>query len=318
MDFLIEENNLTAHYFYRSGEGLCRSYARGSSWQERECILRSAEGYFGLYTDGQKVHIVAPTADGELIYLTVSGSERRRFILKKLGDDRNILKLHIYPIRGRLNMLYTVALGGEILLMHCILGNNAMPHTVSRVRTPEFFVYANRVYYAVPDGSAGFSELADEKPELYIRTASNCSVPYLCDGHIAYESGGKIYFDSRELCSDAEAQGVIITEYDGRFFVAWQSGDFVKYIPADSTAGNAHCIINPSRRAQLYAIWRAGACDYFYGSHSDSELVTYINPAPFGSHASPATDHLRRRLEEMKIEIAELKKQLAEYNCRRA
>ena len=312
MDYLIEENNTAVHYFVRTGEGLVRQCARGGSWQPRECILRGAHDGFGLYTDGKTVHIVAATDEGELLYVTGSDKAWRRFILKKIGQDLRILTIKLYPVRGRLNMLYTVAVNDDILLMHCILGDNAKPNTVSKLLTDSFFISNLRVYYAIPDGRAGFCELADEKPELFIRIADNCGVPYIFNRHMAYISNGKIYFDSRELCCDEEAEQIIITESDARLFVAWKSRDFVRYIPADAKEAQPHCIINPAREARLYAVWRDDNLEYFYGSNSDAELVTYINPSPFGPRTSSASDSLRRRLEDMKNEINELRRRLAE------
>lgn len=312
MEYLIKENGTLVHYFVRAGEGLERRSARASSWQPRECILRGAHDGFGLYTDGKTVHIVAVTDEGELIYLTGCKNTRRRFILRKLGQDSKILTIKLYPVRGRLNMLYTVLVNEDILLMHCILGNNAKPNTVSKLMSDSFFISDMRVYYTLPDGRTGFCELADEKPELFIRISDNWSVPYIYHGHMAYISNGKIYFDNRELCCNEGAEQVIITESDARLFVAWKNGDFVRYIPADARAEQPHCIINPAREAKLYAVWRDENMEYIYGSNSETELVTYINPAPFGPRTYCTADSLRRRLEDMRNEINDLRRRIAE------
>lgn len=312
MDYLIEENNTPVHYFARAGEGLMRQCARGASWQPRECILRGARDGFGLYPDGDKIHIVTVTQADEMIYLIGKERDWRRFILKKLSPDVCVLTIKLYPVRGRLNMLYSVLMNDEILLMHCILGNNAKPHTVARLESDSFFISGMRVYYAMPDGRTGFCELADEKPELFIRIADNCGVPYIFAGHMAYISEGRVYFDSRALCCDEKAEEVIITESDARLFVVWKSGDFVRYLPADSAGKKPYCIINPAREAKLYTVWRNDAIEYFYGSNSETELVTYINPTPFGPQTQCTTDSLRRRLEDMKTEISELRRKLAE------
>lgn len=314
MDFLIHERGTLIHYFHKSGEGLMRRAKRGGSWQERECVLKNALSGFGLYSGGKTTHIVTATSDRELMYLTGSCGEYRRFILTKLPENCTVLKIFIYPIRNRLNMLYSVKVGEDIALLHCILGNNETPRTVSRLKDGDFFVSANRVYYVTPDSTAGFSELANERPTLFIRTIENSSLPYIYQGHIAFESGGRIYFDSRKLCSDDGAHGIIITEYASQLFVAWQSGGFVRYIAADSSTGRPHSIINPSRTPVLYGIWHDGELCSFYGSHSDSDLVTYINPSPFDSLPEKVPElYLCRRMENMRREISELRKKLTEY-----
>lgn len=310
MDYLTEENGSCVHYFFRAGEGICMQRARAQSWQPRECILRGGRDGFGLYPDNERIHIVTTNDYDELVYLVGTSADRRRFLLKKLSGDAKIRQIRLYSVRGRLNMLYSVSLNDEILLMHCILGNNARPHTVAKLAYEDFFIHGMNVYFTAADKSAGYAGLADEKPDLCIRLIENCSVPYLYGGHIAYIANGKVYFDKREVCADPDASGVIITESDARLYVAWKSGDYVRYLPADGSS-KPYCIINPSREAKLYAVVRSDSCEYLYGSNSESELVTYINPRPFGPRTQGAADLLRRRLEDMKTEITDLKSRLA-------
>ncbi|MBS7297987.1 MAG: hypothetical protein KIG65_02775 [Eubacteriales bacterium] len=313
MNYLIKENGILTHYFYKCGEGLVKRAKRGSSWQESEVILKDATCVFGIYPDDNCVHIVTQTTENELMYIINTAHRKRKFILQKLSPECNIIKLFIYSIRNRLNMLYSVKHGDDILLMHCILTDNARPNTVAKLKDGHFFVISERVYYSIPDGSCGFSELSDEKPAFYIRIAQNCSVPYLHRGHIAYQSNGKIYFDNRELCKDSDAEGVIITEYSSRLFVVWQSNGYLRYMPADSPSNRPHAVIKPPAAAELYGIWHNEECHYFYGNHTGSDLTLYVNPSPFDSLPEKSPEEfLSRRMENMKKEIDELKHQLSQ------
>ena len=314
MNYLANENGTTVLYFYKSGEGILRRIKRGSSWQEDECVFGDACEGFGLYPDRDVIHIVTQTTSKELMYILLTPKGRRKFILQKLPDDCSIIKIFLYPIRKRLNMLYSVKQGNNTFLMHCILTDNAKPNTVAKIKDNDFFVMADRVYYTVPDSSAGFSELADEKPAYYIRIAQSSSVPYLYQGHIAFKSNGKIYFDNRELCRDDDAEGIIITEYNSRLFVAWQSDGYLRYMPADSKSGRPHAVIKPPCPANIYGIWHNDDCHYFYGNHTATELITYINPSPFDSMPEKSPEEfLTRRMENMKKEIAELKNKLSHF-----
>lgn len=314
LNYLVNENGATALYFHKNGDGIIKRVKRGSSWQEDECVLKNACAGFGLYPDSDTVHIVTKTLLGELMYIVQNKKGRRKYILQKLPDDCSIIKIFLYPIRKRLNMLYSVKRGDRIFLMHCILTDNAKPNTVAQLRHGDFFVMSDRVYYNANDSSAGFSELSDEKPAYYIRIAQNCCVPYLYQGHIAFKSNGKIYFDNRELAKDEHADGIIITEHGSRLFVAWQSDGYLRYMPADSISNRPHAVIKPPSPAQIYGIWHDDDCHYFYGNHSDTELITYINPSPFDSMPEKAPEEfLLRRMENMKREIADLKKQLSQF-----
>lgn len=314
MDYLVYENGNTVHYSHKKNFGIVKRTKHGISWSEYETVLGSGLSGFGLYPDSKSVHIITQTTAGELMYVVCTKNDRRKFILQKLPDDCRIIKIFVYPVNNRLNMLYSLKCGGELLLMHCILSEYARPNTVAKLRDGDFFTAAKRVYYTIPDGSAGFSELSDEKPAYYIRIAQSCSVPYLYQGHIAFKSNGKIYFDNRELCKDSNADGIIITEYNSRLFVVWQSGGYVRYLPADSNSNRPHAVIKPPLPVNMYGIWHNDECYYFYGSHSDKELITYVNPSPLDSMPEKSPEEfLSRRMENMKYEIAELKKQLSEY-----
>lgn len=311
LNYLIKENGTTVLYFHKNGDGIIRRAKRGSSWQEDECIFKDGCSGFGLYPDSNAVHIVTQTVLGELMYIISTASGRRKFILQKLPEDCNIIKIFLYPIRNRLNMLYSLKRGNDIFLMHCILTDNARQNTVAKIKDSDFFVMHNRVYYTAFDGSAGFSELADEKPAYYIRIAENSSVPYLYQGHIAFKSNEKIYFDNRALCKDPQANGVIITEYNSRLFVVWQSDGYLRYMPSDSQSGRPHAVIKPPFPANIYGIWHNDDCHYFYGNHTENELITYVNPSPFDSMPEKDPEEfLSRRMENMKKEIAELKNKL--------
>lgn len=311
MDFVTEESRGAA-YYYVGAEGICRNRLRDGARGGRQCVLRGSYAAFGIFPERDAVHIVAASTDGELIYAKCTDGGAEKFILTKIPAGAKITKISLYPVRGRLNMLFCMQNDGDSL-MHCILGNNALPHRVSALGCADFFVAMPRVYYVRPDGAAGFSELADERPEIFVRLANNASVPYVYAGHMIYLSGGKIYFDNREIFADEKASAPIITEADAQLFALWRSGEFVRYMPCPGGGKKPSCIINPSGELRLFEVLCGGRRQYFYGTCSPERVTFYVNSSPFGSAELTAAENLRRRMTEMKREIDELRAELSRY-----
>lgn len=314
MNYIIGENGSRQYWFCRQNEGICFRHLRGDGEMgERRCVLGGSFGAFGIWQDGERVHIVAASADGEMIYAKYESGEAERIILTGIPDGTEIAKLSLYPVRGRLNMLFSVRRGGEIFLMHCILGNNALPHTVSKLLCADFFVDGMRVYYTRPDGAAGFSELADERPEIFVRTANGASPPYVIDGHIVYASGGKIYFDNREIFAEEGAQNPIAVEVGSEYFILWQNGTTVRYISAHGGEIKPNGIINPSCEPRIFEFISPLCRRYFYGACPGERLVFYVKNDPFETPALTPEQTLKRRMTEMKREIEQLRAELAMY-----
>lgn len=313
MDYIIGENGSRQYWFCRPNEGICFRHLRSDGEPgEKRCVLGGSFGAFGIWPDGEAVHIVAASADGKMIYAKYEKGEAERIILTAVPDGAEIAKLSLYPVRGRLNMLFSLRSGGEIFLMHCVLGNNALPHTVSKLLCADFFVDGMRVYYTRPDGAAGFSELADERPEIFVRTANCASAPYVIDGHIVYLSDGKIYFDKQEIFKDAAAERPIAVEVASEYFVMWQSGATVRYMPAGG-GKKPSGIINPSCEPRIFEFISPLCRRYFYGACPDGRIVFYVKNDPFAPPAMSAEESLKRRMTEMKREIERLRAELAMY-----
>ncbi len=314
MNYLIEENGRKMHYFLVKGKGIFKTRIFSTRVGVRETVLSGNVSAFGLCIKDNIVHIMAEK-DGELMYIISENGSIRKFIIEKIPSGVEILNIHLYPISNRLNMLYTLKISGDIHLMHLILAQNEKPKSLMKTVSPDFFVSDKRVYAVDKNGNSGFFELEGENPRFFIGMSKNSSCPYILSGHTAFFSGGKIFFDCREIAKEKDAKGVVILEYNNDIYVAWRSGDFVRYISATDKNDKPHTIINPSRMPTLFKLWQGEECYHFYGSFSATEIMTYINPSPFNYLPEKTKDiFLIRKMESMRREIEDLKNQLAELS----
>ena len=276
MDYLIEENGKKMHYYLVKGKGIFKTRIFATRVGIRETVLLGNVSAFGLFVKDNTVHIMAEK-DNELMYVVSENGNIRKFIIEKIPSGVEILNIHLYLISNRLNMLYTIKMSGDIHLMHLVLTSGEKPKSLMKTKSPDFFVYDKRVYAVDKNGDSGFFELEGDNPRFFTLMSKNSSCPYILSGHTAFFSGGKIFFDSCEIAKEEDAKGVIILEYNGDIYVAWRSGDFVKYILATDKNDKPHTIINPSRIPTLFGLWQGEECYHFYGSFSASEIITYIN-----------------------------------------
>lgn len=312
MNYLIEENGRKMHYYLVKGKGIFKTRIFASRLGIRETVLLGNVTAFGLFVKDNTVHIMAQK-DDELLYMVSENRHTKKFIIEKIPSGVEILNIHLYPISNRLNMLYTAKISNDLHLMHLILASNEKPRSLMITSSPDFFVSDKRVYALNKNGDSGFFELEGENPKFFIQMSKNSSVPYILSGHTAFFSNGKIFFDSCEIAREDDANRVIILEYNGDIYVAWRSGDFVKYIIATDKNDKPHTIINPSRLPVLFTLWQGDECYHFYGSCSGTELMTYINPSPFNYNPQKNKDNfLIRKMESMRLEIEELRNQLSE------
>lgn len=309
MDYIIEENGKYAHYFHHQTDGISRCYIRNGIIKERTSIYKNSASEFGLYYDGEKVHIVTSNNE-ELIYLCGTKDSWHRYILKKIPHDTKIQNIQLYSYKSRLNMIYTAKNKEGINLIHCILGNNQKPHLIAKLKTAKFNIFGNRVFYTLPDGACGFSEIKDSMVLPFVKTAECCDSLYFCENHIAFISNSKIYFDYKELCKDQFASDIILCSTPTGLFAVWKSRGGIRYINTDTSENRPHTIINSLTEPKLFTVFKNGKRLHIYGNCSGKELITYVNTSLFSTVNHNITDTVKTGLEELRKEIDELKKQL--------
>lgn len=235
MDYYIKNGGEEIHIFYDKNYGLVMK----RDVPERICE-KSGEA-FGVYANGEGIHVICVSKENEILYLLINAEKITECKLCGLNEKFRVEKISISECGGRKFFLCSAEYGKERLLIHCVLGNNAMPSVIDKTADGYFFLFGDRVYYTDIKGVLGFQELADGKPDRFIPIAENGYEPYLCIcggiEYMVYRQDDAIYVNNIPKIKDEEASYPIITERGGEPMLMWHSGAVIKYVGLEKRSG---------------------------------------------------------------------------------
>lgn len=239
-NLLITTNDYKEHYYSIANKGIyLRKNGKRGILEGEECIAEDVKGAFWVYRDSSEVeHILHVDSENRMIYTTIKGEEKHNFVISSINSEINVFEIRIYSVSGRQNLLYSAAYNDEILLVHCILGNNAKPQTVNKLLTPHFWVYNNKVYYTDKEGRVCFSDLSDEKPDTYeivSEAGRDVSAYDMCgEDVIIFIDNSRLYINGKEIIYDSRMEMPTLSISGGVWYLMWRSGGYVRYMTSDN------------------------------------------------------------------------------------
>jgi len=278
------------HYFSVQNKGIfLRRKDRNGLWLERETVIEDAKGPFCVYMDTSGItHVIYVTADNTLSYGIRRDSLWKTHKLSRLNPEIQPESFRIYPVCGRLNLLYSVTYSDEILLIHCILGNHAKPQTVDKLNSPHFWICNNKVYYSNAQGTCGCVDLTDEKPDTFVKmydNAQNISVYNIADKEIVlFTRENKLYINNTEIMYDTRMEIPVLTEADKILYVLWKSGGYVRYVTSKdlgNTWSSPMRYMTSGAEICLYTAEFLGNSYLFYGYSTSCDLHLFSKPDLF-------------------------------------
>ena len=324
-NYLIMPESTPEHYFYKPYEGICmRKRSRGGLWQEHSPIFSGGRDGFGIYCAGDKtVHLICTDHDNKLIYASNTNQDWKKYVISKLNNDIFISDMHLYSVRGRLNLMYSALYNGENLLIHCILGDHAKPSTVGILETPHFYIKGGRVYYTNAAGVLGFVNISDEKPSGFnpIYENAHCASVYTVDGRekILFTRDSAVYFDDAEIARDVHLEMPILVNARDKFHIMWKSGSFVRYVSSDDgkNFSEPQRFMSTGRSMNIYTVLKGDSHADYYGYHNARELVLLGNPSiferslEFTAKKEAELEHVKNLLNQTQMEVVAAKKEIA-------
>ena len=331
MNYILKHEDAVKHYFYLPNEGLCVRTKRLNLWQNRKTIYRDSKDVFSAFCDSSGIiHLICTNSQNEIIYLIYKNNEWQNFTITRLNENMKVLDMKLSKTRIGLNLLYTVQFGGKTLLVHCVLGNNAMPNNLDNISSPDFFIFKERVYYVNLGGVLGYRDFSDGRPDHFNKLVTGGSMPYLLNSGekdmFVYKKDRKIYFQNRPVHEEENAQNPILLESENQLLLMWQNSDFVRYISSIDEGKNWSSVVqfvNPGRKSDIYYAIHDEETFYYFGNHSAKDLNLYGETDIFKKKtkkaSSPALQNpipssqitkLKILLEMQKQEIKELKKEI--------
>lgn len=326
-NYLINRSSGGEHYFFKPYEGICMSRRNPSgTFSEHSQIVALGLDTFSVFTSSDgSIHLICADSENMLVYANCRNNVWKRYILAKIPDGVVISNMHLYAVRGRLNLLYSAVYGGEHLLIHCVLGNHAKPSTVSALSGPHFFVYKNKVYYTKPDGALGFTTLDDEKPENFNRLYDDAK-----SGSVWEDSGkefvifirnSRLFVNGKEILYDAAIENPIFVKGADRLYIMWKSGGFIRYISSFNggvTWSEPMRFINTGITPKIYTYRSRDIYRLYYGYETKNNLTLLGVANAFSCDLNPqessALRDVRSKLVEKTKEVENAKKEVERLN----
>ncbi len=312
MDYIIKDKNTAEHYFIRQGSGL--AVACEKNMLLPETILPDVKNAFCVYKADGFLHIICVNGKNELVYILKKEEEYKQYILCELKDGLSVGDVKITSSGGRLNLLYSAAFEGEFMLIHCVLGNHALPSVIDKMSDSYFFLFGDRVYYTNRNRTLGYQELTDGKPDHFISIAENAFKPYLCTdngkNYLVYIKDDTIYVNHIPKYADSEADTPVIAAENGYPTLVWKSGAALKYADI-SDSRTAPRRVAGTGMPTLYSIQDDDGIRYNYAQKSDG-MPYFSEPRKTVSAPSLGSDGgaIINLLAKLKNDISDIEEKL--------
>lgn len=280
----------TEHYFHRqTGEIFIHCYSKTGSMSDVFCITDDAKGPFCVISDmSNQRHLIYVDDKNRLLYAIGKNCEWKKYTLSALNHSIHPRNMEIFPVHGRLNLIYSAEYDGKCVLVHCILGNHAKPHIIDTASSDRFWIYDKKAYYTNSHGDIGYADLSDEKPDTFCKICENG------DNISVYNYSGKEFFlhtrecrlfvNSKELVYDSRIGIPVLTASRGKLYLMWKSGGYVRYITSKDggeTWDNPMRFMTNGAAIETFTMQKCGNSYMFYGYTSPCELHLFSRPDIF-------------------------------------
>ena len=282
MNYLIKNGIGGEYYFMKPYEGICmkRCDANGKFGEHTQIIPLGKEPFSVLKTCDDTVHILCIDGQNRLVYAKKRNNLWKKHTLSSLNSDITVLKMQTYTINGRLNLLYSARFGGEILLVHCILAGNAKPSTIAKLSEPYFFIFDGRVFYTNKNGFLGFTNLDDEKPDVFNKLFADAHFPVVWEfggkENLSYIHDSRLFIDGKEVLLDEKIEQPVFIKGSDRLYLMWKSGSFIRYISSFNggiTWSEPMRFISTGLLPNIYSLQNEEDFSFYYGYERGNHLT---------------------------------------------
>lgn len=230
MDYLIRTSSGEIHFFYKPDCGIYESREKNMFFPEK--IIGDVKAAFCVAEKDGALHLICENLKNELVYIRIEEERTESCVLCVFKEEMKLKNIKIGVSKIGLNLIYAVEYEGKTMLVHCVLGNNAQPAVIDYLKSDNFFVYNQRVYYSNSEGALGYQEFADGKPDGFILVCEGAEDAYVSGGMLVYKKNDKIYINGKVKIEDSDIETPVIAERGESFFLVWRSGNVLKYIDA--------------------------------------------------------------------------------------
>ncbi len=329
-NYILKQDEKTSHFLHIPNQGLAVRTKHLNLWQNHKIILPDSSGVFAVFKDDNDsgINIVSINKKNEIIYMLLKDSSQKAITLTTLKEGMTVEDIALFKTQIGLNIIYTARYQGRLLLIHCVLGNNAMPDPIDELSSGAFSVHNSSVYYTNSGGVLGYKNLSDGKADIFNSITPDATAPYLYNyggkDFLTYLKDGKIYLQNRPVASDPAAKNPLITEEGGVIFVMWQSGDFLRYVSSQNrgeTFSSTMQYVSPGKIPSLICAINGRFINRYFATISPRDIHIYQKADVFSNPVNTppqSGDRLLSRfrvlLDMEKKEVIKLKKEVAQLS----
>lgn len=312
IEYIVKTNNKKRIFYYKPYQGIYEKYEKPGGWGEEKNICPNAKEPFFAYSDNDgTVHIIAVSQDNYLVYLLNKSEDWKNFEIGKINDTIKIKRIMIGLSKIGENLFYSAEYNGESILVHCLLGDKAMPSTIAKLYDDHFFIYKDRVYYQNTENMIVYQDFSDSKPNHAYKICEG-TMPYLtsidAQKFFVCKNGSEICVNNKPYITDKDAENPVLFQSDNDKILMWQCGDFIRYTVYEENKNNAIRTIASGKKPTLYILSDADKSRLYFGGFFLNKLRLYPNVDPF---LQDENDMIKKNEEFYKKEINRINKLLA-------
>ena len=267
--------------YYKINSGICESTILYDRLTDSKIILNDVKDNFFVYKDNKNTHMIAVSNKNELIYMCFVNDNWQKFVISKLNPKIEIKKIMIGVSNSRQNLFYSAKYEDELILVHCVLGNNARPETIDRLYDENFFVSGDFVYYSNQNKEICKQNFSDGKPCIFTKIL-NGNMPYIASinetRYLVSICDNNILINNEMISSDPYSEFPILQYDNNSVILLWKSGDFLKYIPINKEKPQKPLrFLTGNKPPEIFVLSDGVFTKYFYGTLLNSSLRFFPN-----------------------------------------
>ena len=230
-------------------------------------ILKDTTDKFFVYQDENMVKLVSCNKNNELIYMVNNKNVWNSYTIATLNKDIAVKKIMVASNGKNENLFYSARLKAETVLVHCVLGNNAMPSVIGKLKNEEFYIHKNSVYFTNSNEILGYCDFLDSKPDVFTACYEG-ELSYVAGDKVVYKKGDDIFVNEKKYASDKHAIMPIIVND----ILMWKHKTYVRYL-ADNQKIRQY--LSSGAEPQIFVISDANECVYCYGTFTNGNLKLF-------------------------------------------
>lgn len=259
--YLVDLNGEQRIYYFDAMQGICEA-----TKITQKTVLKDATDKFFVYKDKNIIKLVAVNKKSQIVYMIYKENKWNSYIISTVKKNIEIKKIMVATNGKNDNLFYSAKVNGEMVLVHCVLGNNAMPSLIAKLNNEEFFLFKKCVYYSDENKIIGYQSFTDSKPDRFIPCCEGES-PYLIEKKMIYKKDNDIFVNNKKICSDKNVKMPIIV----KDLLMWESESYIRYTSLISENSGIRQYISSGIEPLIFVKSDPTECLYYYGTLSNGK-----------------------------------------------